>query len=233
MLPVYIGCMVGLIVVSYFLGNINFSILISKLNHSDVRSKGSGNPGSMNMLRSFGIKLGVLTLVLDALKGALPALLGWWLLGSDENAMFAFTADKTGLFIGGISVVVGHIFPLLYKFKGGKGVASTIGVCLVVDPILTLIAFVLGVIYILTVKIGAVTSFIIICIPLIYNSVLYFTAGYIACGIMAIALMLMVIIAHYQNIGRIFRGEEKQIVLFGKNKSAKKIQEEENKQTNA
>ncbi len=226
MLLQYVGCTIGLIIVAYFLGNINFSILLSKLKHSDVRSKGSGNPGSMNMLRSFGVKLGVLTLMLDAIKGALPALLGWWLLGNGVSEMFVFGADKTGLFIGGISVVIGHIFPLLYKFKGGKGVASTIGVCLVVDPILTLVSFVLGVVYILTVKIGAVTSFIIICIPLIYNSVIYFTTGYLACGIMAIALMLMVIVAHYQNIGRIFKGEEKQIILFGKNKSSKKIQEE-------
>ena len=108
---------IGLIVGSYFFGNINFSIIISHLVKRDVRREGSGNPGTMNMLRSFGVKLGALTLVLDAIKGAVPAIIGWWLLGGTTDnpmaEMMTFGTDKTGLFIGGISVVLGHIFPVV------------------------------------------------------------------------------------------------------------------------
>ena len=78
-MTVYYITMIALIVGAYLLGNVNVSIIISRFKNRDVRNMGSGNPGTMNMLRSFGIKLGVLTLILDAIKGAIPALLGWWL----------------------------------------------------------------------------------------------------------------------------------------------------------
>lgn len=217
-MAVYYITMVALIFGAYLFGNINVSIIISHFKNRDVRNEGSGNPGTMNMLRSFGIKLGILTLVLDAVKGAVPALLGWWLLGKGE--MFSFGTDKIGLFIGGISVVMGHIFPVFYKFKGGKGVAASIGVCFVAAPIVALIAFLVGVVFILTVKIGSLTSFIMTGIPLIYCSVTAFSSGRIIEGVLAAAVYVIIMLAHHSNFVRIFKGEEKQIILFGKNKSA-------------
>lgn len=217
-MAVYYITMVALIFGAYLFGNINVSIIISHFKNRDVRNEGSGNPGTMNMLRSFGIKLGILTLVLDAVKGAVPALLGWWLLGKGE--MFSFGTDKIGLFIGGISVVLGHIFPVFYKFKGGKGVAASIGVCFVAAPIVALIAFLVGVVFILTVKIGSLTSFIMTGIPLIYCSVTAFSSGRIIEGVLAAAVYVIILLAHHSNFARIFKGEEKQIILFGKNKSA-------------
>ena len=221
-MTVYYITMIALIVGAYLLGNVNVSIIISRFKNRDVRNVGSGNPGTMNMLRSFGIKLGVLTLILDALKGAIPALLGWWLLGKGE--MFSFGADKIGLFIGGISVVLGHIFPVFYKFKGGKGVAASIGVCFVAAPIVALIAFAVGVLFILTVKIGSLTSFIMTGIPLIYCSVTAFSSGRIIEGALAALIYLIILIAHHSNFARIFKGEEKQVILFGRNKSANAVQ---------
>ena len=217
-MAVYYITMVALIFGAYLFGNINVSIIISHFKNRDVRNEGSGNPGTMNMLRSFGIKLGILTLILDAVKGAVPALLGWWLLGKGE--MFSFGTDKIGLFIGGISVVMGHIFPVFYKFKGGKGVAASIGVCFVAAPIVALIAFLVGVVFILTVKIGSLTSFIMTGIPLIYCSVTAFSSGRIIEGVLAAAVYVIILLAHHSNFARIFKGEEKQIILFGKNKSA-------------
>ena len=217
-MAVYYITMVALIFGAYLFGNINVSIIILHFKNRDVRNEGSGNPGTMNMLRSFGIKLGILTLVLDAVKGAVPALLGWWLLGKGE--MFSFGTDKIGLFIGGISVVLGHIFPVFYKFKGGKGVAASIGVCFVAAPIVALIAFLVGVVFILTVKIGSLTSFIMTGIPLIYCSVTAFSSGRIIEGVLAAAIYVIILLAHHSNFARIFKGEEKQIILFGKNKSA-------------
>lgn len=217
-MAVYYITMVALIFGAYLFGNINVSIIISHFKNRDVRNEGSGNPGTMNMLRSFGIKLGILTLVLDAVKGAVPALLGWWLLGKGE--MFSFGTDKIGLFIGGISVVMGHIFPVFYNFKGGKGVAASIGVCFVAAPIVALIAFLVGVVFILTVKIGSLTSFIMTGIPLIYCSVTAFSSVRIIEGVLAAAIYVIILLAHHSNFARIFKGEEKQIILFGKNKSA-------------
>lgn len=222
---------IGLIVGSYFFGNINFSIIISHLVKRDVRREGSGNPGTMNMLRSFGVKLGALTLVLDAIKGAVPAIIGWWLLGGTPDnpmsEMMMFGTDKTGLFIGGISVVFGHIFPVVYKFKGGKGVASSIGVCFVAAPIVSAIAFVIGLIFMFTVKIGSLTSFIMTGIPLIYSGVSALTLGRIAEGVLALCIYAIILCAHHSNFVRIFTGKEKQTVLFGKNKSAKKTKSDE------
>lgn len=217
---------IGLIIGSYFFGNINFSIIISHFLKRDVRREGSGNPGTMNMLRNFGVKLGALTLVLDAIKGAVPAIIGWWLIGGTPDnpmtEMMTFGNDKTGLFIAGISVVIGHIFPVLYKFKGGKGVASSIGVCFVASPIVTAVAFVIGLVFMFTVKIGSLTSFIITGIPLIYCGVYAILSDRIAEGVLSLCIYAIILFAHHANFVRIFTGKEKQTVLFGKNKSAKK-----------
>ena len=108
-----------LIVCSYLLGSVNFARILSKnVMHGDITKSGSGNPGTMNMLRTYGFKAGALTLVLDALKGVIPALVGYFLFGGDGS-----NAAYVGLYVGGLSAVVGHCFPVFYKFKGGKGVA--------------------------------------------------------------------------------------------------------------
>lgn len=227
----YYAVMTAVVLCSYFLGNVNFSIIISKLKHRDVRKVGSGNPGTMNMLRSFGVRLGALTLVLDAIKGVVPALVGWLLLGVDsplsDGETFTFGEDRIGLYIGGLSSVIGHCFPVFYKFKGGKGVATTIGVALVATPIVTLIAVFIAFLFLVFIKIGALASFIAIGCPLAYSATTAFMSGKVTEGVLALVVFALVIAMHYANIGRIFRGEEKPVVLFGKNKTAKKMMEEE------
>ena len=227
----YYLVMAAIIFCSYLLGNVNFSIIISHFKHRDVRKVGSGNPGTMNMLRSFGVRLGALTLVLDAIKGVIPALVGWLLLGADSplcgGESFVFGDDRIGLYIGGLSAVIGHCFPVIYKFKGGKGVATTIGVALVASPIVTLIAVFIAFIYLVTVKIGSLSSFIAIGCPLAYTATVEFINGGALEGALAIVILMLVIVMHYENIVRIFKGEEKPVVLFGKNKTARKMMEEE------
>ncbi len=227
----YYFVMIAVIVCAYFLGNVNFSIIISNLKHRDVRKVGSGNPGTMNMLRSFGVRLGALTLVLDAIKGVVPAVIGWLLLGADSplcgGEKFAFGNDEIGLYIGGLSAVIGHCFPVIYKFKGGKGVATTIGVALVANPIVTLISVFAAFLFLISIKIGALASFIAIGCPLVYTATTAFISGKTVEGILALVILMLVIAMHYANIIRIFKGEEKPVVLFGKNKTAKKMIEEE------
>lgn len=200
----------AVVVVSYLIGNINAALIISKAKHTDVRKMGSGNPGTMNIIRNFGKKWGALTLILDAAKGALPCLIGWFVLGE----RFSFYGGRMGIYIGAISVIVGHIFPVFLRFRGGKGIASSIGVCLVINPIATLISFAVGVAFILLTKIGSITSFIIICIPLALEAYrLTAGAGELASQILIFAIFALTLFAHRKNLVKLFLGTESKTVL--------------------
>ena len=116
-------------IVAYLIGSISFSVIISKkMAGFDVREKGSGNAGATNMLRSVGKKAAILTLLGDALKGVV-AILFAILVGA-----IAKDSDKALLVqIAGIAVVIGHTFPIFFQFKGGKGVATSLGVVLMTN----------------------------------------------------------------------------------------------------
>lgn len=125
----YAWLLAGLVLASYFVGNINFALIISKLKKSDVRKLGSGNPGTLNMSRNFGLKIGLLTLFLDMLKGAIPTLVGYFafygvFVGEGTPQFYLPDLAK---FACGFAAVLGHIYPVFLKFRGGKGIASTIG----------------------------------------------------------------------------------------------------------
>ena len=105
-----------IIICSYFLGNLSFARLLSKKQDKDITKQGSGNPGTMNMLRTFGFKVGILTLFLDVLKGAIPALVGFLVFGGANGGAIAYI----GLYSAGLAVVLGHNFPIIYKFKAEK-----------------------------------------------------------------------------------------------------------------
>lgn len=125
-------------VACYFIGCFNFAVLISHIKKKDIRTQGSGNPGTMNMTRTFGLKIGVINFICDAAKGGVPAVIGWAIC---KDYVFAGTAicNAEGVIVGGAEasdfiryllgtcVIIGHIFPITMKFKGGKGIASTMG----------------------------------------------------------------------------------------------------------
>lgn len=114
-------------VVCYFVGCFNFALLISKLKHKDITKMGSGNPGTMNMSREFGMGIGVLTFVCDALKSGLPLLICHLIY---KDYVFAGTNVAVSDFIRYfcvLFVVLGHIYPVTMGFCGGKGIASTMG----------------------------------------------------------------------------------------------------------
>ena len=114
-------------VVSYFVGCFNFALLISKIKHKDVRKMGSGNPGTMNMSRQFGLKIGALTLFLDMVKGGIPLLVAYFIFRGKVFAGTDVLISDLARYVCGVSVIVGHIYPVTMKFKGGKGIASTLG----------------------------------------------------------------------------------------------------------
>ena len=209
--------------IGYFLGGINNAVILSKLLKADIRREGSGNPGAMNMFRNHGIVFGVLTLTLDAAKGAIACLIGWYIVNNFEPG------EVLGLYVGAISVIVGHIFPVIMKFKGGKGIASTIGVCFVVQPVVTAISLAAGVVFILIAKIGCIGSFIIITPPLICAAIELIEAGHFECAVMVFVMYLIMLLKHSSNIKRLFNGCENKTYLLKKIKPKQNIEKEQTK----
>lgn len=121
-------------VVSYFIGCFNFAVIIAKTKKKDVHKIGSGNPGTMNVSREFGLKVGLLNFLLDACKGGVPALVCFFVF---RGYVFAGTQVAVSDFIRyfcGVFVIIGHIYPVTMKFKGGKGIASTLGLFVLALP---------------------------------------------------------------------------------------------------
>lgn len=115
-------------VISYLVGGISAARIISGHKHEDVTKKGSGNPGTMNMTRVYGVKLGALTLFLDALKGAIPVLVTHLIYREYVISGTEILASDWLRYLSGICVVLGHIYPIFNRFQGGKGIATTLGV---------------------------------------------------------------------------------------------------------
>lgn len=166
---------------SYLFGSINFALIISKLKHKDIRKMGSGNPGTLNMSRNLGIGFGVLTLFLDMLKGALPTLLAFLFYKNTTFDGTSFVIADFALYLCGLCVILGHIFPIYFKFHGGKGIASTIGVVLVsaavrgVWVLLPVLSFVLAFTFIYFTEFGGMGSFIAITPTLIFGELFLYT----------------------------------------------------------
>lgn len=214
----------ALVVASYFVGGIHFASIIARLKGVNIRDLGSGNPGTMNMLRNFGVGTAVLTLILDALKGAVPALVGYFLLanntvfGGVSQSAPAFMGyyigggSKLGVFVGGVSVIIGHIFPAVHRFKGGKGVASSVGVLLIANPIVAVVAFFMAFFYLFFFKYGSVASFVFLYVTVVTEIALALVFGdsYLTVILIA-ALCALVTWAHRGNIVRLIKGKESDI----------------------
>lgn len=131
----------------YFLCNFNFAIFFTKkIKKEDIRSKGSGNPGTTNVFRVYGYKMGLLIFVFDMGKGLVCALAGYLIFG----ALYGNELDaRFFAYVGGLCAGLGHVFPVVYNFRGGKGFATGIGVFLVADPVFAAIGLVIGVVVLL------------------------------------------------------------------------------------
>ena len=190
---------------SYLLGGISVArIITSRKKEGSIVNNGSGNPGTMNMLRTHGMGFGLFTLLCDALKGAIPGLFGLLYFGG----LYGTTVGYISLYLFGFFAVVGHIFPIYYNFKGGKGIATTFGVFMVADPISTSILFVILFVTLYFIKIGSIVSFLFISIDAIVQLFRDEMDG----NWFAIIVMLLMIIldfyAHRANIVRIIEDKE-------------------------
>ncbi len=188
--------MIVLIVIAYAIGSIPFGLLISKsMSGIDPRRAGSGNIGATNVLRVAGKRQAILTLLGDILKGAFPVCLAKY-----------FVIEEQGILLVGFSAILGHIFPVLLKFKGGKGVAVSLGVFLAIAPKIAFIALIVwmgGVTLGKYSSIGALTAFgALPFIALLFKS----DPGFL---LFSFAVTAVVYFRHKENIIRLMRGEEK------------------------
>lgn len=140
--------------ISYLLGSISFAVIVSRaLAHKDVRDYGSGNAGLTNVVRNFGKLPGLLTLVGDFSKGVVAVMLGRVIFDR-----LAGLEPQYGACVAGLFVIIGHIFPVFFGFRGGKGVLTTAGIALVIDPRVFLIAVSIFIIVFLITRIVSISS---------------------------------------------------------------------------
>ncbi len=203
--------------VGYLLGSLNSAIIISHLFlRRDIRAHGSGNAGTTNMLRTYGTKYAVMTLVFDMLKGALATMLGF--------AVFTMG----GAAVAGFFCVFGHMFPVYYRFKGGKGVATTGMVALMLDPWTFLVMLLVFVAITLMTKFVSLASIMCALLyPLLLNA--FFPSPYMVEGdiiptgkglvlLMGLLTTAFVVFMHRENIKRLWNGKESKISFSRKSK---------------
>lgn len=199
-------------IIAYLLGSISFSVIISKkMAGFDVREKGSGNAGSTNVLRTVGKKAAALTLICDILKGVVAVGIAWivWKVASLMGHNFD-GALLVQLSAG--AVVLGHTFPIYFGFKGGKGVATALGVLLICNWQIGLICLVFALVLMVVTKMVSLGS---IMAAILYPVLtLFITQNYIIEGnylIFSILLAVLVVYNHRTNLKRILEGKENKL----------------------
>ncbi len=198
-------------VISYIIGNFNFSIIFSKtLLKKDVRDYGSGNAGFTNALRSFGAKLGAFVLLCDIAKGVLAVYLAKFVIMAQPDLIAGFVA--------GLFVAIGHIYPAIFNFKGGKGVATIAGVLLMSDwqsfivgaAIFLIVLFTSGYMSVASLSL----SVIIPAVTFFYNLLVYDkpVSYCLTAAILGLLLGLLIVFTHRSNIKRLKEGTENKLI---------------------
>lgn len=212
-------------VIAYLLGSLNFSIILSEVvKKKDIRDSGSGNAGATNMLRTYGKKAAVGTMIGDILKVALGIIIAFAILDVPMKYIFSNPADAAEIQrvmlykeFAGLFCVLGHIFPLYFKFKGGKGVAACTGMVIIVDWRIALILFVIFIGVILISKWISLGSIVI---ALLYPVLIFaFYKNFILAAV-ALLFTAIVIVAHRENIKRLAKGTENKISNKNKKSSS-------------
>lgn len=207
-----------LTIFAYLLGSVPFGLLIARVHGIDLRTVGSGNIGATNVSRALGRKWAYVCFVLDVLKGLIPMLLARWLgIVSDEPG----TRELFVWLLAGCAAVCGHIFPIYLKFKGGKGVATSLGVVLGVWPYFTLCGIavfaVWGVCVLIWRYVSLASILAALSFPIIFGvltAVLESWRFYQLWPLFVIATVMpiLVIVRHAENIKRLLDGSESKIL---------------------
>ena len=195
------------LLIAYFLGNLNGAVFMSLLKHDDVRSHGSGNAGLTNYIRNFGRASALLVVAIDMGKAVLACEAGRLIMTPYDMAV-------EGTAFGALGVILGHTFPVLLGFKGGKGILSGVTVALMLDWRLGLLVFgIFLAAYMIThyVSLGSVLSSGAFG-PL--YALVHPDAGFVPIAV-GFFLSAMIVWMHRANIKRLFKGEERKTTLFG------------------
>lgn len=216
------------IIAGYLLGSINSAIIISKtLYHDDIRKHGSGNAGMTNMLRTYGLSAAALTLLGDMLKTAIAIVIGSLLGGFSYIGGISLGTLYCELplnYLAGLFAVIGHILPIYYGFRGGKGVLCTATLALILTPIeflILLAVFVLMVYLTKYVSVGSVSVAVLYPVAVHGHINVIFNAKDAQNGVMALITILIAIIivyCHRENLKRVSMGTERKISIGGKKK---------------
>ncbi len=199
-----------LLILSYLIGSIPFGLIIGKTTGKDLRKNGSGNIGSTNAIRTLGLKLGLLSAACDIIKGMFIILIIYIL---EANGVWynPFVINGDSLYVVyGIAAVIGHCFPIYIKFKGGKAVATSLGVILVIVPWAALAALIVFLILMLITGIVSISSSSATIAAWITSFILYgniISNNIYTCLFLTI-LVVLIILKHIPNYKRILNGTE-------------------------
>jgi glycerol-3-phosphate acyltransferase PlsY len=186
-------------IAGYLLGAISFAVIIARSKGVDILKFGSGNPGATNVTRAIGSKWGKLVFALDALKGYVAA--GWPLIFMGESGL------QLGI-IGLIASIIGHSFSIFLKFRGGKGVATTMGGLLALIPLILLIGvFVWGAVFLISRMVALASIFFALSLT---ASTYFIYGGGDPRFTLCLVLGILIIVRHRSNISRMLQGTENQ-----------------------
>ena len=216
-------------ILPYLLGSINTAVIVSRwLYHDDIRNHGSGNAGMTNMLRTFGKKAAVLTLLGDVLKTVLAVLIGGFFMGFQYARSFSL---GFGGYLAALFCILGHVFPIYYRFKGGKGVLCTATAVAILSPVafaILLLVFAIIVGFTKYVSLGSIMCALMY--PLfLFKSLQVATGGGTPLGhmmLISFAIAGFVVWCHRTNLSRLLAGEENKISFKKKEQATKEGNEE-------
>ena len=203
-----IGATAIIALIAYLLGSISFAIIVSRIYaHDDVRKYGSKNAGMTNILRTYGKVPAFFTLLGDFLKGVLAVLIGRWIF-----SVMGITAFDAG-YVAGFFALLGHLYPVYFGFKGGKGVLTSLGIILVVNPLVLLILLIIFLPVLFITRIVSLVSitgamlypFITLIVDLCLRRPVLFDF------LFAALFSVIVIYKHRENIKRLLNGTERRI----------------------
>ena len=207
-------------IISYLLGSCNFGVIISKsLKKEDIRESGSGNAGTTNMMRTYGKTLGILTIIGDIVKVFVAIWLAFKIMSVEETKMIFDRISDNPQYVlksfAGLFAVAGHIFPCFFKFKGGKGVATSGGMVIMIDWRIALILFAIFVLTILITRYVSLGSIIMAVLYPVFMGLFHKDLGLV---IISLVFTVIVVTAHRENI--------KKLINYTENKIGSKKQKE-------
>lgn len=206
------------VIAAYLLGSINFAVIFANaFLKKDVRDLGSGNAGTTNVMRNAGFLPGALTFLCDALKGFAAVLIGKLIFQYMFENSVQWAQPIYGAYICGVACMIGHVFPIFFQFKGGKGVATSVGIYAICSPIAiisSLCVFAATTVISKMVSLGSIlATVVVVVLSIVFNDT---SASIIPQAMLSIMMGIIVITKHSQNIKRLLAGTESKIGKGGK-----------------